>query len=123
MKLSSIPSLVVEQALNGNIIPVLHDDIIDEYRRVLDRGKFDFNQNLVDMVIYGFNDRGIFVEAADIDIDLPDAKDEIFYAAALTAREYIDDDTRIITGNMKHFPHVSFAITPREALNILLQEG
>ncbi|MBR1439414.1 MAG: PIN domain-containing protein [Synergistaceae bacterium] len=123
LKFDSIPGLVVEQIFRGNITPVLHDDIVDEYRGVLSREKFAFNPYSINALINRLLYRGIFVEPAEVDIYLPDAKDEIFYTTALTARECIDNDAQIITGNMKHFPNVSFAVTPREALNLLLQRG
>ena len=123
MNIDSVPGLVIKQALMGSIIPVLHDYIVSEYMEVLQRKKFGFPQNFIDTVIIRLKSRGVFVEAADVNISMPDPKDEIFYATALTAREYIDIDTCIITGNMKHFPQVSFAVTPREALNLLLLGG
>ena len=118
---NSVPGLLTEQALTGNIIPVLHEDILSEYRGVLSREKFDFPMNLVNRVIDGLIGRAVFTEPAYVDVSLPDAKDEIFYAVALSARKYIDSATCIITGNMRHFPDVPFAVTPREVLNFLLQ--
>ena len=121
LSFNSIPGLIAEQALTGNIIPVLHEDILNEYRGVLSREKFDFPMNLVNRVIDGLIGRAVFTEPAYVDVSLPDAKDEIFYAVALSARKYIDSATCIITGNMRHFPDVPFAVTPREVLNFLLQ--
>ena len=123
MNIDSVPGLVIKQALMGSIIPVLHDYIVSEYMEVLQRKKFGFPQNFIDTVIIRLKSRGVFVEAADVNISMPDPKDEIFYATALAAREYIDVNTYIITGNIKHFPQVSFAVTPREALNLLLLGG
>lgn len=123
LRLDSIPAFVVEQALTGNIIPVLHDDILYEYGEVLSRNKFTFDPDLVSAVINGMISGGIFIEAADVNISLPDPKDIIFYATALSARKHIDSNTYIITGNTKYFPQVSFAATPREALNLLLHGG
>ncbi|MBQ7267395.1 MAG: PIN domain-containing protein [Synergistaceae bacterium] len=122
LSFNSIPGLIAEQALTGNIIPVLHEDILNEYRGVLSREKFDFPMHLVNRLIDGFVGRSVFTEPAyvDVEISLPDVKDEIFYAVALNARKYVDSSTFIITGNMKHFPDVPFAVTPREALNFLL---
>lgn len=51
-----------------------------------------------------------------MDIDLPDPKEVPFYEVAL-ARE--DDDAHLVTGNLKHFPNVSFVVTPRQMLEIL----
>ena len=41
----SVPGAVVEETINGNLIPVLHEKIIAEYEEVLRRDKFPFIEN------------------------------------------------------------------------------
>ena len=43
LRWDSLPGAVMEQALMGGIIPVLSDEIIEEYREVLARKKFCSN--------------------------------------------------------------------------------
>ncbi|AVM69520.1 putative toxin-antitoxin system toxin component, PIN family [Lachnospiraceae bacterium oral taxon 500] len=43
LRWDSLPGAVMEQALMGGIIPVLSDEIIEEYREVLARKKFCFS--------------------------------------------------------------------------------
>ena len=42
LNLSSIPGLILQEALAGRVIPLLHEDILDEYNDVLHRSKFRF---------------------------------------------------------------------------------
>lgn len=67
LKNDSIPGKILYATLLGDITPLLCDDIIDEYREVLARPKFKFNQSLVDTVIEGIIDRGIFLDAIPVE--------------------------------------------------------
>lgn len=47
LKTGSVPGQVVAETLNGDIIPVLNNEIISEYEDVLNRPKFRFDQKAV----------------------------------------------------------------------------
>ena len=47
LKTSSVPGQVAAEALHGDIIPVLNDEIIAEYEDVLSRPKFRFDKRTV----------------------------------------------------------------------------
>ena len=55
-----------------------------------------------------------------MDYKLPDPKDVVFYAIVMEKRK--EEDTYLVTGNIKHFPMVPFVVTPREMLDILLED-
>ncbi len=40
----SVPGAILEEALTGRIIPILHDDFLSEYSEVLRRPKFKFDR-------------------------------------------------------------------------------
>ena len=44
LRWDSVPGAVLEQALVGSIVPVLSDEIMDEYEEVLRRKKFPFQE-------------------------------------------------------------------------------
>lgn len=67
LKIQSIPGQIANEALLGDLIPLLSDEILAEYREVLARPKFKFNQDNVEMLIEGIIDRGIFMDAVPID--------------------------------------------------------
>ena len=118
LKFQSVPGQVANEALLGKIIPLLCDEIVAEYREVLARPKFKFDQKVVDVFIDGIIDRGIFVDAVPVEEIIPDPKEIVFYEVAMEGRkEY--DDAYLVTGNLKHFPVKSFVVTPKEMLDIM----
>ncbi|MGN1193159.1 MAG: putative toxin-antitoxin system toxin component, PIN family [Dorea sp.] len=118
LKFQSVPGRIANEALLGDLIPLLCDEIIEEYREVLARPKFKFDQKTVEILIDGIVDRGIFVDAVPVEEIIPDSKDIVFYEVVMEGRkEY--DDAYLVTGNIKHFPVKSFIVTPKEMLEII----
>lgn len=113
----SVPGIVVEEAINGNLVPVLHDDIIAEYEEVLHRKKFPFSEQNIQALLDGLKERGVFWAPALIDEELTDKKDVVFYAVTMETRR--DEDAYLVTGNIRHFPVRPYIVTPREMLSIL----
>lgn len=103
LKFSSIPGQIASEALDGAIIPLLCDEIIQEYREVLKRRKFKFNPEMVDIFIDGIIDRGIFIDAKPIDEIMPDPKDIVFYEVVMEGKQK-HEESYLVTGNIKHFP-------------------
>ncbi len=118
LKYHSVPGCIVDLAFNGPIIPVLNDEIEQEYRNVLSRPKFHLNEDIVDDIIGAFRSNGLYLDAEHINIDLPDPKDLVFYEIVMEARK--EDTAYLITGNIRHFPSEPFIVTPREMLDIIL---
>ncbi len=118
LKFQSVPGQIANEALLGNLIPLLCDEIVAEYREVLARPKFKFDQKVVDVLIDGIIDRGIFVDAVPVEEIIPDPKDIVFYEVVMEGRRE-HDETYLVTGNIKHFPVKSFVVTPKEMLDIM----
>ena len=102
----------------GDLIPLLSDEMIAEYREVLARPKFKFDQNTVEILIDGIVDRGIFVDAVPVEEIIPDPKDIVFYEVVMEGRKE-RDEAYLVTGNIKHFPAKSYIVTPKEMLEIM----
>lgn len=118
LKFQSVPGQIANEALLGDLIPLLCDEIVEEYREVLARPKFKFDQKTVEILIDGIVDRGIFVDVVPVEEIIPDLKDIIFYEVVMEGRKE-HDDTYLVTGNIKHFPVKSFIVTPKEMLEIM----
>ena len=116
----SVPGAVVEEVINGNLVPVLHEKIITEYDEVLHRKKFPFLEKNIQSLLRSFRERGVFWVPALIDEELPDEKDVVFYAVTMEARK--DEEAYLVTGNIRHFPVRPYIVTPREMLSILQRE-
>lgn len=118
LKFQSVPGQIASEALLGDLTPLLCDEIVAEYREVLARPKFKFDQRAVETLIDGIIDRGIFVDAVQVEEVIPDPKDVVFYEVVMEGRKE-HDDAYLVTGNIKHFPIKSFVVTPKEMLDIM----
>ena len=114
---SSVPGIILREALTGRIIPLLNDGILEEYRDVLTRRKFRFDRSAVEVLISGIIKRGVFVDAEPVEETVIDPDDAIFYEVVMERRS--EGEAYLITGNIKHLPVKHFIVTPREMLEIL----
>lgn len=111
-------SLVWTAVLQGKIIPVYSDEIIDEYIEVLHRKKFDIPERLITWAIDRILMNGIHSERVPSGEHFPDPKDVVFYEVAMSK-----EDAYLVTGNKKHFPDKPIVVTPAEMVDILKEHG
>lgn len=97
--------------LDGRIIPVITDGIFSEYGEVLRRKKFRFPEESVSVLLDEIRKKSRMIKPALSDVELPDEKDRPFLDALLT-----EDETILITGNLKHFPRHERIMTARDFL-------
>ncbi len=107
---------VLGRVICGAVIPVYSNAITKEYREVLSRKRFGFSKEIVEYLLSAIEKYGILVDPSPSGLVLPDMKDLPFYEVVLEKR---DDETYLVTGNIKHFPQEPFIVTPRELLDIL----
>lgn len=85
------------------------EEILNEYIDVLNRPKFAFDDEMIDIVIWYIIENGIKVTPENKDVLMIDIKDKPFYE--LVMDEQIDD-AKLVTGNIKHFPIQTNIMTP-----------
>ena len=107
---------VIQRIIMGQVIPVYSNVIMSEYRAVLNRRKFAFSENAIELLLSFFEKFGVLSLPEHLDIQLPDMKDLPFYEIVMDKRE---ENAFLVTGNLKHFPRKSFIVTAREFLSIL----
>ena len=116
LKKNSIPNIILSKALIGNIVPLINEEILTEYREVTARPKFHFPQESVKNLLAAIIRRGLWQDAESLEIELPDEKDRVFYETIVAGRKRFD--AYLVTGNLKHFPTEEFVVTPHQMLEI-----
>ena len=120
LKFDSVPGSVLELAFSGTIVPLINQHIVDEYRDVLSRPKFHFTNGIIETVVGEIARLGIFIDAEELEVALPDPKDRVFYEVVMEERK--SEEAYLVTGNIKHFPAKPFIVTPRQMIDIILKE-
>ena len=119
LKWNSVPGTIMELVFNGTILPLLNKSIMEEYQNVLSRPKFHLNEEIINTILTEINQLGIYLDAPKMNILLPDPKDIIFYEIVVKGRE--NEDTYLVTGNIKHFPAKPYVVTPRQMMDIIIE--
>lgn len=116
LKRPSIPNDIIKKCLAGNIVPLINEKIIAEYREVTARPKFHFPMSAVETLLNSLIHRGIWQNVVPTDEKLPDPKDLIFYETLSAARKKFP--AYLVTGNLKHFPSNDFIVSPHTMLDL-----
>ncbi len=88
-----------------------------EYEDVLHRRKFKLTEDQNRLVIDCVKQNGIDSERFSYDGIMPDEDDRVFYEVALS-----EEDSFLVTGNLKHFPKPPKVITAAQMMEILDHE-
>lgn len=117
LKWNSTPGEIMAFAFSGVVVPLLNEHIVKEYREVLSRAKFHLPKEIVQDILAEINRFGLYVDAQEFEIDLPDPKDRVFYEVVMEARK--TEEAYLVTGNIRHFPSEPYIVTPRQMLDII----
>ena len=107
---------VFQRILVGDVIPLYSNETMAEYREVLARRKFKFDNEVVNYVLSAIEKFGMLVTPSPTGAVLPDLDDLPFYEIVM---ERIDDNPYLVTGNIKHFTNERFVFTPSEFLAVI----
>ena len=107
---------VLNALYDDKFTPIFNDEILLEYDAVLHRTKFHFPESTIQATLNYFKKYGLYVDRLTTEEVLPDPKDIVFYEVCMAKRE---EDSMLVTGNMKHFPEKPFIVTPNELLEII----
>ena len=112
----SPPTKVVDMLLNGAITPLFNAFILREYRRALMQPQFGLDESWVFELLEFIEQSGIGVELIDSGCSLSDKEDSPIFDIVESTREY---NSVLVTGNIKHFPKVSYVLTPKNLIDHL----
>lgn len=107
----SIPLKIFLGIAQKKYIPIIDSNIIEEYREVLQRGKFNFSLEYQNSFIDEISKYAVNEPVKESNVVLPDMDDKIFYDVAFAHQ---DKKAFLVTGNLKHFPGCPFAISPKD---------
>ena len=119
LKTTSIPGQIIDSVVAGEIIPLLNEEIFSEYKEVLSRNEFGFDEKSIEDFLDRIKECGIFLERTSTEEIFTDPDDAVFYEIVMTARK--SEDAYLVTGNIKHFPIKPYVVTPKEMLDIISQ--
>ena len=105
---------VVRLLLEQEFIPLYDADIIAEYEDVLHRSKFPIFKETADALISFIIENGIESSRVIFAESMPDEDDRVFYEVSLS-----QEDSFLVTGNLKHYPTSTRVITPAQFLEIV----
>lgn len=105
---------VVRLLLEQEFVPLYDADIIAEYEDVLHRSKFPILKETADALISFIIENGIESSRVDFEESMPDEDDRVFYEVSLS-----QEDSFLVTGNLKHYPTSPRVITPADFVNLI----
>ena len=108
---SGPPGRILDLVLNGDITLVLDDRILSEYSDVLNRKKLGFEPEDVKQLLLFIRLNAESVLAKPVKKQLPDPGNQPFFEVARAA-----ECKYLVTGNLKHYPRVKEAISPKAFL-------
>lgn len=110
---------IVVLMLEGTIVPLYNDTILEEYTEVLGRKKFNFNPKTISDLLSTIQIVGIKTEPTKVEDEIfPDKDDIVFYEVRMSV-----DDSYLVTGNLKHYPIKPFVVTPAQMVAILKEKN
>ena len=116
--LSSPTVKILDLFYDDKISLYYSDDIISEYKDVLSRKEFNLNKKLIGTFINDIKKLGIKINPESLEKMTIDAKDQPFYELVMSKKI---NDSKLITGNIKHFPIKPFIMTPKEFIDKFYQ--
>lgn len=105
---------VFRRIFDHTITPLYNVEILAEYKEVLSRKKFSFTPERVDGVLSFIQKHGIDTARTPFPEDMPDEDDRVFYEVSLS-----QEDSFLVTGNLKHYPVKPHVVTPAEFIAII----
>ena len=120
LKQNSIPWQILDLVNRDIIIPLLNEEILNEYISVITRNKFNFDDFVFQNTIDTLKKNAIYLEKEQSIEDFVDQDDVVFFEIVMSARNTMD--AYLVTGNIKHYPIRNYVVTPREMIEIIEKE-
>ena len=114
-----VPAQIVNLVLNGRITIQYDSRILQEYKEVLRRKKFGFDEGLITPLLDYVRSEGEYVTAEPIGgRRIVDKDDRMFYEVATTGKARC-----LVTGNKDHYPDEETIKSPKQFVELYLTEN
>lgn len=113
---------VADLIADGKVTPIFSNDILTEYEDVLNRAKFNFSKTAIEKLIRMFRQFGQNIEPLATNEPFEaDPDHKVFYEVVMAKREQNseNEDSYLVTGNLRHFPIRPFIVTQAELIEII----
>ena len=117
-KPDSSTSRILSLVFSGVIIPLVCEEILEEYEQILNLPVLNIPQDVVSAILTKFRSDGINPGRTPSEEEHPDPTDRVFYEISLSV-----EDAYLVTNNKKHFPDKVTVVTPSEMLLLLSGAG
>lgn len=117
-KPNSSTSRILSLVFDGTIVPLVCDEIIEEYEQILGLPILNIPQDIASAILLKFTSDGINPGRTPSNETHPDPTDRVFYEISLSV-----EDAYLVTNNKKHFPNKITVVTPSEMLVLLSDAG
>ncbi len=112
--LESATSKVVMNLFEGKIKLLYNEEIMSEYEEVMSRTHLHISIPEREKLFAFIRRNGVLAERTTYEELFVDESDRVFYEVTLS-----EEDSFLITGNLKHYPVSPRVVTPAQMLQIL----
>lgn len=117
-KPNSSTSRILSLVFDGTIVPLICEEILDEYEQILNLPILGIPEDIVSAIVLKFKTDGINPGRTPSVENHPDPTDRVFYEISLSV-----EDAYLVTNNKRHFPDKMTVVTPTEMLLLLSATG
>ena len=112
----SATARVMDAVYSRRIIPLVNAAILAEYSDVLFRPHLKLDSSKCEFIVSLMTDIGLHLDPVQSSVTLPDEADRVFYEVALAGPA---GDTKLVTGNLRHYPVEPIVVTPAQFCDIV----
>jgi putative PIN family toxin of toxin-antitoxin system len=118
INVEGIPAQILNLLINGRLTLFYDSRILREYEEVLARKKFGFKKSAIAPLLDYIKAEGEYVTAEPSKKAFTDKDDRMFYEVAKTSGARC-----LVTGNKDHFPKDMIVKSPKEFIQLYLDEN
>ena len=112
----SATARVMDAVYSRRIVPLVNDSIMAEYSDVLFRPYLNLDSSKCEFIVSLMTDIGLHLDPVQSNAPMPDEADRVFYEVALAGPA---GDTKLVTGNLRHYPVEPMVVTPAQFCDIV----